>query len=649
MWWSSVARAAEPMGIGAIEELPLVELLSLRSDVATRTDEEVRVAPGVITVLTAEDLRRAGCRDLLDALRLVPGLEFGTDVLNTVGLAVRGTWAAEGRVLVLIDGHVWNELNYGTFTLGNRLPVANIDRIEVIRGPGSAIYGGLASLAVVKVTTRVGGEGLGTVATGQRSWLSSGQSGRTTGSVAAAWSLGPDTRLALGGVLGTGRRMAATHPYEPVRADPQDLSDGSDLDPALANAQLDWRGLQVAALAEQYHTTHRDAYVGLVDRELDNDFTTVTARARWEVPLDDAWTLTPRASFGWQEPWESSRDVPTAGFLDTRDQVDRTAGGADLRWVPSAPVDLLGGVTGGVDRGHVPVDQPGWYFPNGTRHQVWGFGSAFVQVIGRSRWVNGVGGLRYDLHQAYGSAVAPRLALTHTGRHGHLKLLGSRAFHAPTMVPSRSDVGPEWTTTVEAEGGLGAGPVYATLGAYEVQVSDVLLYFYDPTSDPADGYRNGGAAGTRGLEGDVVLRWRSVQAGLGGAVGVPNPNGDTPDYRVPGQPRAVLGLPGHKVVGRVSGAPGPVVVGGVATVLGPRWAIPAVDGAGSRYERLPASVLLDATVEGVEHRTGLRVGVSAHDLLDTAAPFVQPYDGWHGALPSLGREILVTIGAGEVR
>ncbi len=620
---------------------------------ATRTDEEVREAPGVLTVLTAEDVRRAGCRDLLDVLRLVPGLEIGADVLNAVGLAVRGTWAAEGRVLVLVDGHVWNELSYGTFTFGNRLPASMIERIEVVRGPGSAVYGGLASLAVVKVTTRVGGAGLGGRVDAQHSWLSSGQVGRTTASAAGAWSLGDDGRLAVGGVLGTGRRMSSEHPYTPVRDAPQDLSDASDLDPALGRAQLDWRGLQVSALAERYHTTFREGYVGLVDEERDNDFTTAAVHARWEVPVADSWTVTPRASFSWQRPWESHRGVPTTSFLNTRDEVDRTTGGADLRWTPLDALDLLAGATGGVDRGRVPPEQRSWWFPNGSPRQSWAFGSAFAQAIARSRWGNATGGLRYDLHEAYGSAFAPRVALTRAGRHGHLKLLGSRAFHAPNLVPTRSDVGPEWSTTWEVEGGLGAGPVYATLGAFEVRVSDVLLYFYDPDAaagEPAEGYRNGGRAGTRGLEGDVALRWRSLQGSLGAAVWTPGPYADTRAYQVPGEPSATLGLPGHKVVGRLSGAPGPVVLGGVATLLGPRWAITSVDAGVSGFEQLPATLLLDATVELAEERTtGLRLGVSVHDLLDTGSPFVQPYDGWHGPLPSAGRELLVTIGAGEVR
>src|SRR5689334_7441180 len=124
MWWlgSVGALAADPDAITAIEQLAIGDLLDLEVDVATRTTESAREAAGLVSVLTADDLRRAGCLDLLDALRLLPAFELGTDTWNSVGIGVRGNWAFESKVLVLIDGHEWNEIDYGTFTVGGRLP-----------------------------------------------------------------------------------------------------------------------------------------------------------------------------------------------------------------------------------------------------------------------------------------------------------------------------------------------------------------------------------------------------------------------------------------------------------------------------------------------------------------------------------------------
>ncbi|MBK7861870.1 MAG: TonB-dependent receptor plug domain-containing protein [Archangiaceae bacterium] len=124
--------------------------------VASATGVTVSTAesPGVVTVITREEIHDMGARDLIDVLRFVPGFDFSNDVEGTVGLTVRGIWALEGKALVLLDGMPYNDLEYGNVLFGNRAPVDLIERIEIIRGPGSAIYGGFAALAVINIVTR---------------------------------------------------------------------------------------------------------------------------------------------------------------------------------------------------------------------------------------------------------------------------------------------------------------------------------------------------------------------------------------------------------------------------------------------------------------------------------------------------------------
>jgi outer membrane receptor for ferrienterochelin and colicin len=84
----------------------------------------------------------------------VPGFAFGVDVQGVVGIGVRGNWGHEGKVLLLIDGQRANELLYSTTQFGGHYPADLIERVEIIRGPGSAVYGGFAELAVINVITR---------------------------------------------------------------------------------------------------------------------------------------------------------------------------------------------------------------------------------------------------------------------------------------------------------------------------------------------------------------------------------------------------------------------------------------------------------------------------------------------------------------
>lgn len=113
-----------------------------------------REAPGIVSVITREDIRASGARDLVDVLRLVPGMDVALDVEGALGPGVRGLWGTEGKVLFLVDGHEMNERCYGTWQLGPNLPLDLVERIEIQRGPGSVIYGGFAELAVVRITTR---------------------------------------------------------------------------------------------------------------------------------------------------------------------------------------------------------------------------------------------------------------------------------------------------------------------------------------------------------------------------------------------------------------------------------------------------------------------------------------------------------------
>jgi outer membrane cobalamin receptor len=117
--------------------------------VASRLDFTARQAPGIVTVITREEIINSGARNLMDVLRLVPGLDFGVDVESSLGLGVRGNWAYEGKILVLVDGQRYNESFFGSAQL-ERISPEQVERIEIVRGPGSAVYGGFAELGVIK-------------------------------------------------------------------------------------------------------------------------------------------------------------------------------------------------------------------------------------------------------------------------------------------------------------------------------------------------------------------------------------------------------------------------------------------------------------------------------------------------------------------
>ncbi len=77
----------------SLERASLEETLNIRTSVATRNPMKLRETPGLVTVITREEIQAGGARDLIDVLKLVPEFDFGMDVQGNLGLGVRGNWA----------------------------------------------------------------------------------------------------------------------------------------------------------------------------------------------------------------------------------------------------------------------------------------------------------------------------------------------------------------------------------------------------------------------------------------------------------------------------------------------------------------------------------------------------------------------------
>ncbi|MDN3514943.1 MAG: TonB-dependent receptor [Candidatus Brocadia sp.] len=123
--------------------------------IATRLETPVNKAPSVVTVITDEEIKNLGYRTFVEILRTVPGFEIlkeaGTGVVEP---AVRGI-ASASKVKVMLNGHTVNTTLTGSaFGRFDDFPVENIKKLEIIRGPGSAMYGENAFTAVINIITK---------------------------------------------------------------------------------------------------------------------------------------------------------------------------------------------------------------------------------------------------------------------------------------------------------------------------------------------------------------------------------------------------------------------------------------------------------------------------------------------------------------
>ena len=156
-------------------EISLAELVKMEIPVveaASKYKQKTTEAPSSVTIITAEEVKKFGHRTLADILASAPGLYVTYDRSYSF-LGVRGFNRGDfnSRVLLLVDGHrVNNSLSDGAF-IGTEfiLDTDLIDRVEIIRGPGSSLYGNNAFFGVINVITRKGREmsGLGGEVSGE--------------------------------------------------------------------------------------------------------------------------------------------------------------------------------------------------------------------------------------------------------------------------------------------------------------------------------------------------------------------------------------------------------------------------------------------------------------------------------------------------
>lgn len=143
--------------------LSLSELLDVEVTSASRRPQDLMETAAAITVITAEDIRESGALSLPELLRGVPGLHVAQANAHHWAISARGynqTWA--NKLLVLLDGRtIYSQLFGGVHWDANDIPLAEIARIEVIRGPGAAVWGANAVNGVINIITRKASETIG--------------------------------------------------------------------------------------------------------------------------------------------------------------------------------------------------------------------------------------------------------------------------------------------------------------------------------------------------------------------------------------------------------------------------------------------------------------------------------------------------------
>jgi iron complex outermembrane receptor protein len=161
------ALAAER--VSSLADLTLEQLANIEVTSVSGRAERLSDAPASIFVITGEDIRRSGARTLPEALRIAPNLQVARTSANAYAISARGFNNSNGlsnKLLVLIDGRtVYSPVMSGVFWEQQDVMLEDVERIEVISGPGATLWGANAVNGVINVITRAARDTQGGLAT----------------------------------------------------------------------------------------------------------------------------------------------------------------------------------------------------------------------------------------------------------------------------------------------------------------------------------------------------------------------------------------------------------------------------------------------------------------------------------------------------
>lgn len=138
-------------------DLSFEELTQVKVIIATGVEQDIKKAPSTVTLITAEDIKTTGATNLVEVLESVPGVHIKRDSFGYRPLVhIRG--GNSHQTLLMVNGTPMKDLVWASGIFWKGLAVSSIERVEVIRGPGSALYGADASAGVINVITKTAGK-----------------------------------------------------------------------------------------------------------------------------------------------------------------------------------------------------------------------------------------------------------------------------------------------------------------------------------------------------------------------------------------------------------------------------------------------------------------------------------------------------------
>ncbi|MBL9138795.1 MAG: TonB-dependent receptor [Verrucomicrobiales bacterium] len=518
-----------------LANLSLEELSSLKVETvygASKHRQRTTEAPSSVTLVTREEIQRSGYRTLSEVLNSVTGFYVTYDraysYIGVRGFNRPGDYG--GRVLLMINGHRLNDGIFDSAASATDFPlhVDLIDRVEVIRGPGSSLYGNNAFFCVINVITRTGELLNGTELSGSYGSFDTWTGRATFGKrFASGWEL-----LVSGDVL-------ASEGHDRLHF-PEFVAENLDGDWAgRAFTSLAFEGLTLEGGFSRRRKDWPTAAYDSAPNSHDPTQFTVDQRAwvdlRFDHEFDGEWTLSTRTYF---DQYRFEADYPHLDHLDPtgpihtdRDLAKATSAGLEIATSKVFWKDHHATV-GGEWRHDFELSQNNREIEPGDTLLDSNESGDVLGLYLQDEWqitpeliLNA--GLRYDDYSTFGDTVNPRAAVIYNPwATSTFKLIYGQAFRAPNAyelyyesVLSRSnpDLQPEHIRSYEIVWEQRfAGHWRSRISGFWTDVEDLIrMQSIDVDTDPATldddlyEFTNAAAAIARGAEFDIEGHWES--------------------------------------------------------------------------------------------------------------------------------------------
>lgn len=619
-------------------ESELQKVLNQNLTVSSSKALTTRETPGIISLVTAEEIQNSGARDLTDVLRLVPGFDIAQDLQFVMGIGLRGNWANEGKVLVMMDGMPFNELLYQTVAMGNRFPVDAIERIEIIRGPGSAVYGGSAEYGVINIITKAA-ETLDGVAVYGAGGFHSNAVGRTNAGVMLAQK-SADFSWDVSFFKGQGIVSDASS-YQDLyqEAEPQDLSKTTTSDPMNINVGLKYKGLMLRTMYDEFETS--DPFLFISYKNFYSDL-----RYLWKV--SPKIVIIPQVKYYNQVPWTWGSSDTKEKFFNIR--ATRLLSQVEAVYDISRKININFGGLYFTDEGTDLLT--GDAFRGEKTFQLNNF-AFFAQGLLKHRLANATIGFRYEKNNRYGAAFVPRMALTKKIENFHFKILYSQAFRAPSIqninLARTGKVTPEKSNVFEFELGYQFTPeMLLAANAFSLTTKDILTYGSEGTAgdDFTEWYENATKTGTRGVEVIYTVRKKLWYANLTYSFSRAIKGDETVEtYTVPQTTRQYAGMLAQKVTLNTAVHIMPKISFNPSFIYGgKRYGYATIDDEGeSIASELDSYLLVNSFLNMRDILKGFTAGVGIYDILNEQPSIPQAYNGGYAPVPGRSREFVVKL------